>query len=367
MKAELFTPSNAFCSLPNREGGGRVFVSVIIPIYRVEAFIERCARSLMEQTLNEVEFIFVDDGSPDGSMEVLERVLKDYPQRIGQVRIIHHEQNKGLPAARNTGLAAATGEYIFHCDSDDYMERDALEAMYGKAKQQDADIVYTDWYLESSSLNPPVVGRTAVRRIRYMQCPAYDTPEAALRGLLHGRMKFNVWNKLVKREVYSDNENDNHNENGHGEINGSFPAGHGMGEDMTMILLFAKARRVAYLPKGTYHYMRQNENAFTASHSGMTSTQYDDLRFNAQRVIDALTGIVPEEDMACFKLNVKYPFLISDRREDYERWQKWFPEANRYIASHRVSRRARLLEHCARSHFYMPLRLHYHLLQRLQG
>lgn len=347
MKTELFTPSDAFSSLSGWEGGGRVWVSVIIPVYRVEAYIERCARSLMEQTLEEVEFIFVDDASPDGSMGVLERVLKDYPERQGQVQILHHDQNKGLPAARNTGLTTATGEYVFHCDSDDYLEHDALASMYEAAIKADADIIYTDWYL------------TYPEKERLMRCPAYNTPDEVLRGLLHGTMKYNVWNKLVKRKLYNDNDN--------GKTNGTFPSGHGMGEDMTMILLFAKARRVAYLPKGTYHYMRQNENAFTASHSGMTSIQYDDLRFNAQRVIDALTGIVPEEDMACFKLNVKYPFLISDRREDYERWQQWFPEANRYIASHRVSRRARLLERCARSHFYMPLRLHYHLLHRLQG
>lgn len=307
--------------------------TVIVPIFRVEAYIERCARSLMEQTLDDVEFIFVDDCSPDGSMAVLERVLNDYPQRQPQTRIIHHSENSGLPAARNTGLAAATGDYIFHCDSDDFMERDALEAMYAAALQADADIVYTDWYL------------TYPYKERLMRCPSYDTPETALRGLLHGTMKYNVWNKLVKRALY---------------FGSTFPKGHGMGEDMTMILLFAKAQRIAHLPKATYHYVRQNENAFTAARS---KESYKDLLFNANRVIDALTGIVSKEDLACFKLNVKYPFLISNSREDYDRWQQWFPEANKYIHSHQVSRRARLLEQCANHRCYLPLKLH-HLLLR---
>ena len=293
----------------------------------------------MEQTLDDVEFIFVDDCSTDESLAVLKRVLNDYPQRQPQTRIIHHSENCGLPAARNTGLAAATGDYIFHCDSDDFIERDALQSMYEAAVKVDADIVYTDWYL------------TYPEKQRLMRCPSYGTPEKALQGLLHGTMKYNVWNKLVRRSLYINNHI-------------RFPKGHGMGEDMTMILLFAKARSVTYLPKGTYHYVRQNENAFTAARS---EESYRDLLFNANRVINALTGIVPDEDLACFKLNVKFPFLISDRREDYERWQQWFPEANRYIASHQVSRRARLLERCARSHFYMPLQLHYHLLHRLQG
>ena len=316
-------------------------LSVIIPIFRVEAYIERCTRSLMEQTLDDIEFIFVDDCSPDGSMQVLQRVLNDYPKRQGQVHILRHAENRGLPAARNTGLAAATGDYIFHCDSDDFMEREALKDMYEAAVKADADIVYTDWYLNSST------------RERLMRCPDYKTPEEALRGLLHGTMKYNVWNKLVKRELYNDNDNENEN----------FPAGHGMGEDMTMILLFAKARRVAYLPKGTYHYVRQNENAFTAARS---EASYEDLRFNAERVIQVLDGRVPDEDLACFKLNVKFPFLISNRREDYERWQTWFPEANNMIPNHKVSMRARMLERCAAHRLYAPLKLHHLLLQVTQ-
>lgn len=385
-------------------------ISVIIPIFRVEAYIERCARSLMEQTLEEVEFIFVDDCSPDGSVDVLQRVIADYPEREGQVRIIRHERNRGLPAARNTGLTEATGEYIFHCDSDDFIERDAVEKMYEIAKKEDADIVYTDWYLDISpsqgpSLTPPVGGRTSVR---YMRCPTYSTPKEALRGLLHGTMKYNVWNKLVRKSLYglyededeneNDNEDDNDNENQDQDQhqdedenvivkkdticpNSSFryryrfrptgyrfrptsirfPEGHGMGEDMTMILLFARARKVAYLPVATYHYVRQNENAFTASCRGATGGLYDDLRFNAERVIHALTEKVADEDLACFKLNVKYPFLISNRGEDFQRWNQWFPEANKYISSHHVSHRARLLEHCAAHRFYAPLKLHYHL------
>ncbi len=201
-----------------------------------------------------------------------------------------------------------------------------------------------------------------------MRSPYYATSEEALRGLLHGQMKWNVWNKLVRRSIY---ECDNRNTNCQSRQSYSiysrqkvrFPEGHGMGEDMTTILLFDKAHRVAYLPKGTYHYVRQNENAFTATRSEGFS---DDLRFNANRVISVLQGLILDEDLAAFKLNVKFPFLISNRREDYELWQHWFPEANKYIHSHQVSKRARFLEYCAIHHLYTPLKLHFLLLEALR-
>lgn len=281
-------------------------VSVIVPIFKVEQFIERCVRSLMEQTLREVEYIFVDDASPDGSMGVLHKTLADYPERAKQVRILTHEQNKGLPAARNTGLAVAEGEYIFHCDSDDYVEREMLEEMYAKAKEQDADYLWSDFWLSFE------------QNERYMQVRSYDTPREALQGVLEGAMKYNVWNKLVRRSLYT-------------ESGIEFPAGHSMGEDMTMIRLLACAKRVAYIPKAYYHYVRLNMSALTQTFS---ERHLIDIRHNVDQTVAFLrkvlgTGI--EREVALFQLSVKLPFIISDKRTDYQRWKAWYPEANRYI------------------------------------
>lgn len=281
-------------------------VSVIVPIFKVEQFIERCVRSLMEQTLREVEFIFVDDASPDGSIEVLHKTLADYPERAKQVRILKHEQNKGLPAARNTGLAVAEGEYIFHCDSDDYVEHEMLEEMYAKAKEQDADYLWSDFWLSFE------------QNERYMQVRSYDTPREALQGVLEGAMKYNVWNKLVRRSLYT-------------ESGIEFPTGHSMGEDMTMIRLLACAKRVAYIPKAYYHYVRLNMSALTQTFS---ERHLIDIRHNVDQTVAFLrkvlgTGI--EREVALFQLSVKLPFIISDKRIDYQRWKAWYPEANRYI------------------------------------
>lgn len=88
-------------------------VSVIIPIYNVAAYIARCVRSLLGQTLDDVEFIFVDDCSSDDSIFILEAVIKEFPKRAETIKLIRHSQNMGLPAARNSGLEMAEGEYIF--------------------------------------------------------------------------------------------------------------------------------------------------------------------------------------------------------------------------------------------------------------
>lgn len=84
-------------------------VSILVPVYGVEKYIERCARSIFEQTYRNLDIVFVDDCSPDKSIEILKRVLEDCPKRKAQTRIIRHEQNRGLAAARNTVVAAATG------------------------------------------------------------------------------------------------------------------------------------------------------------------------------------------------------------------------------------------------------------------
>ena len=127
------------------EKHNRYAVTVIVPVYNVRNYIARCAESLMNQTLTDVEFIFVNDASPDDSICILQSVLEKYPERRSAVTILSHDENKGLPAARNTGLAQATGQYIFHCDSDDYAEPAMLQEMYEYAIGCKADIVWADW------------------------------------------------------------------------------------------------------------------------------------------------------------------------------------------------------------------------------
>ena len=124
-------------------------VSICVPVYGVEKHIERCAKSLFEQTMkDDIEFIFVNDCTPDKSIEILEKVLAEYPSRKNQVKIIHHEQNKGLTGARNTALLNATGDYIIHCDSDDWIDADFCRRLYEVAVENQADVAVCPLSLE---------------------------------------------------------------------------------------------------------------------------------------------------------------------------------------------------------------------------
>ena len=117
------------------------YVSILVPVYKVEGQIERCAHSLFGQSFQSIEYIFVDDASPDQSIAYLERILEKYPERKEHVTILHHDQNEGLWKARTTALRAAHGEYIWCVDSDDFIAADAVEKLYNAALQGNADLV----------------------------------------------------------------------------------------------------------------------------------------------------------------------------------------------------------------------------------
>ena len=316
-------------------------VSVIVPIYKVEKFIERCVRSLLEQTLQEVEYIFVDDATPDKSIDILRTVMAEYPNRTGQIKVLVHEKNKGLPAARNTGLAVACGEYIFYCDSDDYVEVDMLEQLYGEAVKKNADIIWCDWFL------------TFEKNERYMKQPDYADSQEALKAMLSGGMKYNVWNKLVKRSLYVD-------------YRICFPDGYGMGEDMTMMMLFVHAKNVAYLSKAFYHYVKLNTGAFSQTYSDKHLVE---LQNNVNRIVSFMQqnyGNTLDKELAFFKLDVKFPFLISNDTKKYALWKEWYTEANPYILQNKnISTRSRWLQWFAWKNQFWVVRLYHVLLMKV--
>jgi glycosyltransferase involved in cell wall biosynthesis len=213
-------------------------VSVIVPVYGVEAYIGKCARSLFAQTYPHIQFIFVDDGTPDRSVDVLNEVIdKEFPHLRERILILHKE-NGGLPQARLTGLQHADGDYVMHVDSDDWVEPDAVASLVEKAEETGADIVFHDFWKEYPS-------RSKLDRER--DYTAADKM-AYIKGLYTYRAYGYLWNKFARRSLYE----------------GVFTPKYNMHEDIVVAnQLIFKATSLIHLPKALYHYRRDNPGAST--------------------------------------------------------------------------------------------------------
>ncbi len=162
-------------------------VSIIVPIYGVERYIERCAVSLFEQTYSNIEYMFVNDATQDKSIEILQNVIARYPTRQKNVQILTHQQNKGLSAARNTGLDSCSGDFVWHVDSDDYIAIDAVKQLVETIEQHNADIVIFD-------VNVVTVNRIYIERVGYANKMDY------IRRLLQHIEKCAHWNKFYNAD-----------------------------------------------------------------------------------------------------------------------------------------------------------------------
>ena len=126
-------------------------VSIILPVYNVKPYLERCMKSVINQTFTDWEAILVDDGSTDGSSELCDK----YAEVDSRIKVIH-KSNEGLGLTRNCGVRNCEGEYVFFVDSDDYIEPDALESLYGDAQQSNADLVVGNFYYQDKIIELPI-------------------------------------------------------------------------------------------------------------------------------------------------------------------------------------------------------------------
>ena len=131
-------------------------VSIIVPAYNVEQYIEKCLQSLVNQTLEEIEIIVVNDGSTDKTKQKIQQFIDKYPQKMK----CYDKPNGGLSDARNYGLPYAQGKYIGFIDSDDYVELNMFEEMYKKAEEEKSDMVECDFIWEYPNKQKIDIGRT---------------------------------------------------------------------------------------------------------------------------------------------------------------------------------------------------------------
>ncbi len=159
-------------------------ISIVIPVYHVEPYIAECLQSVMRQTYQgEIECIIVDDCGTDKSIEVAEHVIAEYTGPF-EFKVVHHEHNRGVAASRNTGTDAATGDYYYYLDPDDYITDDCLEVMTAPLKEKDYDMVLADYELTYNPYNihllvketGPILGNENIFKEFYVSRTLYVTP-----------------------------------------------------------------------------------------------------------------------------------------------------------------------------------------------
>ncbi|MFM5482327.1 glycosyltransferase family 2 protein [Aeromonas veronii] len=261
-------------------------VSVIVPVYNTELYVERAIVSLMEQALDDVQFIIIDDGSKDNSLNIIKTVIARYPARQKQVILITRE-NRGVAATRAQGMKLATGDYVIHLDSDDWAETTWLALMYDKAISENADVVVCEHYRFLSD-----------KIIHYKQMIKKNNIDN-IRSLFRGNVSNANWDKLVRRNLFY-------------EKNIIFYDGYDMGEDflVTFLVLFFADNAVS-INKPLYYYNKENESALTKDYTKKALYDLVEITNVVERILienNILKAV--ENDFISFKLNTMSLFIV---------------------------------------------------------
>lgn len=218
-----------------------MLISIVIPVYNSSRFIEKCVRSVFNQTYQDLRIIIVDDCGKDGSIDIIKRVLIEYPDVASKVRFIYHEFNQGCAAARRDGMKEAKGEYILQVDSDDFVDTTIVEKLVAKAQQDDADMVVCNYYY----LYPNK--RTLAANIRPRN--NIEFVSKVFQGYIHA----GAWNKMMRLSILQEHE--------------IYPvAGINMGDDMTILVkaLFYM-NNISYVDDALYFYNCNNDGRLSST------------------------------------------------------------------------------------------------------
>ncbi|MDR1953248.1 MAG: glycosyltransferase [Clostridiales Family XIII bacterium] len=264
-------------------GGVPPRVSVIVPVYNAERDLKRCADSILAQTLRELEVVFVDDGSTDGSPAIIDAYAAAHPGRVVAI----HKPNEGVSCARNTALRVARGRYIGFVDSDDYIAPDMYERLH-------AAITGEDFALATCRRYSLMSGRTVEKPFA---AALTDVPALQLRGSddlgrLLADISVFIWDKLFDGDIIR-------------AQNLLFPEGHIYGEDFCFLAKYLYyAKRVAFVDAPLYYYNAFSEGSITNSISEHWYYIYDNL----QEIIDFYKekGIFGEMEPYLCRLSAAY-------------------------------------------------------------
>lgn len=277
-------------------------VSVIMPVWNVEEFVEKSVSSILNQTYENIELIIINDKTPDGSISRINHICSLFPAK--NVRIFSHDTNKGLGAARLTGLKKAEGDYVLFVDSDDYMEHDYVDKMINEALKSKADIVISDYFISYAN--------SEVYRRQSFEGSGIELALAVMQGKLQGFL----WNKLISRHLFFENN--------------IFPIeGINMWEDVCLICrLTYFAKKISYLPQSFYHYNQTNVNSYSTH---KISNQAVNNIFEVVILIEEFyeinkNAIITNKNIESFKLMAKAFCIMRTSKDIRKNIYYYYPE-----------------------------------------
>ena len=215
-------------------------VSVIVPVYNVENYLDRCIKSLASQTYHNLQIILVDDGSPDNCPQICD----EWANKDSRIKVLHKE-NGGLSDARNAGIEMATGEYISFVDSDDYVDLHFIELLLQTLLQENSDIVECKVvkFFENGSFE------TASDDLAIKE---FSTEEALLALIEDNELHQHVWNKLYKASLVKDV---------------LYPVGKYHEDEFWTYQVFGRAQKVTKINKSLYYYFQRNDSIMGQGYS----------------------------------------------------------------------------------------------------
>jgi len=277
-------------------------ISVIVPIYNAETYLNRCIDSILDQTFNEFELLLIDDGSIDNSY----KICCDYAAKDKRV-VVFQKANGGVSSARNIGIKKASGKYSIHVDSDDYIENSMLEEMYNAIISQNVEMIICDYYK---------VDQNIVTRIDQGGCvTSEDCISLMLKAKIHG----SLWNKLILHELYEKHLL-------------FFPEELKIREDLYMcISLLLLNIRIAYLGRSFYYYV-QNPISLTKKRDELLIENQIKSTIKIAKLFDGMNKY--ESDVMYFKLVTRKDIFIVLKEKFLIK--QIFPETNRLITKRNI-------------------------------
>ena len=262
-------------------------LSIIIPIYKVEKYIERCLKSIIDQEKEdfEIECILIDDCSPDNSVSIANKVINEYHGNNISFLIIRHNENRGISAARNSGIQTAKGDYILFVDSDDYIPKDSYSYLVKYAIQYpDVDVIESNAFdkKKATQINPYLPSSVSI----------YEDQEQIFSNFVNFQFSVYVWNKMIKRSVIL-----NHNL--------FFRSGIIHEDILWNYILFSSVKSVLLLPRVTYIY-EYNPSSITNTTREKVEEEVNSLLL----ICKELFGLPPQTHNKKNNLFVEYHIFI---------------------------------------------------------